>query len=278
MTLRLSSAGESHGPALVAILSGLPAGPRARPRRGRRRSEAPPGGLRPLAAAADRAGPRRGARRPAPRPHARHAARARRAERRPQELDVGDGAVAARRRAVGQGDEAGDAAAARPCRSGGRAEVRAHRRAQLARARLGAAHRGARRSRCGREGAARRRSASPSPGSTVDEQGLRRAHRRGARRARHGRRPRRGACDRRAAGPRLLRVEGGSPRREAGGGRDGHPGGQGRRDRRRVRACGAARVRGARRDRHRSRAGRRIAPAGSRAASRTARRSSCAPR
>ena len=95
----LVTAGESHGPALVAILTGLPAGPRARPRRDRRRPAPPPAGLRPQPAPAARDGRGRGARRPAPRPHARDAARARRPQPRPQELDVGDEPVAARGRA-----------------------------------------------------------------------------------------------------------------------------------------------------------------------------------
>ena len=55
----------------------------------------------------------------------------------------------------GKGDEAGHAAAAGPRRPRGRAQVRARRRAQRARARERAAHRDARRGRRGREGAAR---------------------------------------------------------------------------------------------------------------------------
>ena len=46
MTLRLMTAGESHGPALVAILSGLPAGLDARPGRHRRRPRPPTAGVR----------------------------------------------------------------------------------------------------------------------------------------------------------------------------------------------------------------------------------------
>ena len=112
MTLDLVTAGESHGPALVAILTGLPAG-LARPRRDRRRPAPAPAGLRPQSTPAARAGRGRGARRAPARTHARHAARARRAQPRPQELGVGDEPVAARGRAVAEGDEAGDAASSR---------------------------------------------------------------------------------------------------------------------------------------------------------------------
>ena len=58
---------------------------------------------------------------------------------------------------------------------------------------------------------------------------------------------------RRAAGPRLVRLEGRAARRAAGGGADGHPGGQGRRARRRLRAGRAARLGGPRRDPRRRR-------------------------
>ena len=56
---------------------------------------------------------------------------------------------------------------------------------------------------------------------------------------------------RRPAGARLVRAQGGPPRRAARRGGDGNPGGEGRRDRRRLRARRAARLGGARRDRHR---------------------------
>ena len=83
------------------------------------------------------------------------------------------------------------------------------------------------------------------------------------------------------AGPRLLRDEGGPPRRAPRLDAHGHAGGQGRRDRGRVRA---RRRSAAPRPTTRSSAtraatgGRRTARAGSRPASRTARRSSCARR
>ena len=101
MALGLVTAGESHGPALVAIVSGLPAG---LPLTGAIDADLR-GGRRVTAAArasrSNRQG--RGARGSPPRPHARDAARARRAQPRPQELDVGDEAVRARGRAARQG-------------------------------------------------------------------------------------------------------------------------------------------------------------------------------
>ncbi len=94
MTLRLSSAGESHGPALVAILSGLPAGlelDRDAIDADLKRRQEGYGRSPRQQIEQDRvevlAGLRHGQ-------HARHAARARRAQRRPQELDVGDEPVA----------------------------------------------------------------------------------------------------------------------------------------------------------------------------------------
>ena len=112
MTLRVATAGESHGPALVAIVTGLPAGLEldrdAIDADLRRRQEGY--GRSPRQQIETRQG--RGARRASTREDARDAARARRPEHRPQELDVGDEPVAARGRAAGEGDEAGDAAAA----------------------------------------------------------------------------------------------------------------------------------------------------------------------
>ena len=124
VTLALTTAGESHGPALVAIVTGLPAGLTLDRDGDRRRPAPPPAGLRPQPAAAARAGRGRGARRAPPRPHARDAARARRPQPRPRELGVGDEPVAARGRAAGQGHEAGHAAPPRPRRPRGRAQVR----------------------------------------------------------------------------------------------------------------------------------------------------------
>ena len=106
VTLELATAGESHGPALVAILTGLPAGLRLDARRDRRRPRRRRQGYGRSPRQKLEAGRGRGARRPAARRHARHAARARRPEPRPRELDVGDEPVAARGRAVGQGNAA----------------------------------------------------------------------------------------------------------------------------------------------------------------------------
>ena len=80
--------------------------------------------------------------------------------------------------------------------------------------------------------------------------GAARPDRRRAGRARHRRRDRRGPRPRRPARARQLRVEGRPARCAAGGRGDGHPGGQGRRDRRRLRARGQVRLGGPRRDRH----------------------------
>ena len=68
---------------------------------------------------------------------------------------------------------------------------------------------------------------------------------------RHPRRRRRGRRARPAAGPRLARALGPPPRLAARRRADGHPGDQGRRGRRRVRARGHPGLAGPRRDRHR---------------------------
>src|SRR5205085_2244647 len=65
-------------------------GPRARPRRDRRRLAATAGGLRPQSAPAHRIRHGGGPRGPAPRPHARNSACARRAQPRSRELEVGN--------------------------------------------------------------------------------------------------------------------------------------------------------------------------------------------
>ena len=88
MELSYVTAGESHGPGLTVVISGVPAGPRARPRADPPRPRPPPGRLRPQPAPEARAGRRRPARRPAPRPHAGQPDRVLHREPRPQELDA----------------------------------------------------------------------------------------------------------------------------------------------------------------------------------------------
>ena len=154
MTLELASAGESHGPALVAIVSGLPAGLM----------------LDKAAIDADLRRRQQGY------------GRSPRQQIETDEVEVLAGlrhgrtlgtplALVVRNRdhknwtwgmspfppegdAEGKGHERGDAATARPCGSRGGAEVRALRCARCARARVGPAHRGARCGGCRREGAA----------------------------------------------------------------------------------------------------------------------------
>ena len=134
MRLSLVTAGESHGPALVAIVTGLPAGLVLDRGAIDADSAAPPAGLRTKPAPADRDRRGGGARRPATRPHARHAARARRPQRGSRELGVGHEPVAAGGRAVRQGHDARDDAAAGPRRPRRRDEVRPRGRARRARA------------------------------------------------------------------------------------------------------------------------------------------------
>ena len=96
-----------------------------------------------------------------------------------------------------------------------------------------------------------------------------RAHRPGAQGRRHARRRRRGGRPRPAAGPRLARALGPPARLPARRRADGHPGDQGRRGRRRLRARRDAGLAGARRDRPRPTtacAGSAVAPAAPRAA------------
>ena len=92
-------------------------------------------------------------------------------------------------------------------------------------------------------GVRRRRGRTPRGGSG------RGRRRRRAQGQRHARRRRRGARAGRPARARLVRAQGGPARRAARGRADGDPGGEGRRDRRRLRARARARLRGARRDR-----------------------------
>ena len=189
--------------------------------------------------------------------------------------------MAARGRADGEGNEAGHAAAAGPRRSRGRAQVRPRGRPRRARAREREAYGRARRGRCGREGAARGSRDRRRRNGARDRRragGSRDRDRRGACRPRHTRRGRRGAGEGGLPGARLLRDARGAARCAARGCADGDPGGEGSRDRRRVRACPRARLGRARRDRSGACDGARIARAGSRRGYRTARRSSFGPR
>ena len=114
-------------------------------------------------------------------------------------------------------------------------------------------------------------------GGEADEEDWQRGDRRRSRRPRHPRRRRRGAWPRRSTRARLLRREGDEAGCAARRGGDGDPGREGCRDRRRVRARTAPGIGGARRDRRRPAHGRPIAPAESKAVSRTASRSSYGP-
>ena len=89
MALGLVTAGESHGPALVAIVDRAARRASARQGGDRRRPAAAPAGVRPQPAPAARDRRGRGAQRASARPHARHAARARRPQPRPRELAWG---------------------------------------------------------------------------------------------------------------------------------------------------------------------------------------------
>ena len=95
MSLELVTAGESHGPALVAIVSGLPAGlllDKAAIDADLRRRQQGYGRSPRQQIETDEVEVYAG---PPARADARHAARARRPQPRPQELDVGDEPVAA---------------------------------------------------------------------------------------------------------------------------------------------------------------------------------------
>ena len=278
MTLTLTTAGESHGPALVAIVTGLPAGLLLERERDRGGPPSAPAGLRAQPAPADRDGRGRGARGPPSRPDARHAARARRPQPRPQELDLGHEPWPPEGEPTGKGKEAvtlprpGHADLAGVMKYGlddvRNALERASARHTAAIVAAGGAAKAllARDRRRGRE---RRR-----------HRGAGGEDRRRPRRAGHRRRRRRGARARRPARARLVRDEGGAARRAPRLDANGHPGGEGRRDRRGLRRSPSC---AARRPTTRScatravTAARRTAPAASRPGSRTARRSSSAP-
>ena len=189
--LRLMTAGESHGPALVAILEGLPHGLRvdeAAVERGLARRQ---GGLRPRRAHEDREGRGAGARRACAAGVTLGAPLAMMVpQRRLRQLDRRDASVHA---AGGRARQGADAAAAGARRSGGRAQARAARRARRARAIERALDGGAGGGGRGVQGAACARAASrcsvtwrASP--TSEAPALRRARRRAAARgARRGR-------------------------------------------------------------------------------------------
>ena len=319
MDLTLVTSGESHGPGITAVIVG-PArrASRSIARRSARDLARRQAGLRAQPAPADRAGRRRDpGRRPA-RAHARRAARADRAQPRPRQLGRGDERLAGHRGGARRGRRApqpqGAAAAARPRRPLGRHEVRPRRRAQRARARLGARDLRARRRRarsrrgcsscsasacsaaCSRSATSRRRP-TPATRTAFDRARDERDRLLGSRdvetrmlaaidaargRSRHARRHHRDPRLRLPARARLAHRAAPAPRRAPRRRRGRHPGHEGRRDRRCVRQRAPAGLGGARRAALRRRA--RLlardatAPAASRAACRTASRSSCASR
>ena len=159
MELTYVTAGESHGPGLTVVVSGVPAGVELDHELIRRDLRAPPGWLRPQPAPEARAGRRAAARRHPPRPRAGQPHRVLHREPRSQELDAPDERVAGDPRGArgvrlaGQADPASQARARRPP---GRPQVRARGRAQRARARQ--------RPRDGRTGRRRRRGQGDLPG------------------------------------------------------------------------------------------------------------------
>ena len=154
---RFTTAGESHGPGLVAIVEGLPAGLELEPRADRPRDGAPPARPRPRRADEDRARRGRGALRDPPRAHAREPGRDAGREPRLRELGRADEPLAGRRRGRGVAPPA--TRARRPRRG---AEVRPSRRPQRARARQRPRDRRPGGRRRAREGVPRARSASAS--------------------------------------------------------------------------------------------------------------------
>ena len=283
MTLRWLTAGESHGPSLVAILEGLPAHVSVTSDDIRGRAGPPPARLRPRRPDEVRAG----------RGHASSAGSGTASTQGgPVAIQIGntewpkwetvmsadpvDPAVlegSARnapltRPRPGHADLAGMQKyafdEARPVLERASARETAARVAlgrvasQLPRAggrrpdRL-PRHRARRRTRAGRPvaRAGRRGPARRGPGALPrprHRQADGRADRPGPRGRRHPRRRRRGGGARAAARPRLARALGPAARLAAGRRADGHPGDQGRRGRRRLRAGRHAGLAGARRD------------------------------
>ena len=280
VTLRLDTAGESHGPALVAIVTGLPAGlvldreaidaDLARRQQGYGRS---PRQQLEQDTVEVLAGLRHGR-------TLGHAAGARRPQPRPQELDVGDEPVAAGGRAdrkgtkpvtlprPGHADLAGalkyglDDVRNALERASARQTAVAVAAGAVAKALLARDRRSTVAGRVVDGGAASSGSTRRAPTATRSAASSRCA---------------RAACRPGSAPTR----RGGPARRAARRGADGDPGGEGRRDRRGLRARRAARLGGARRDPRATTARLpRDEPRGRDrgAASRTARRSSCARR
>ena len=253
LTLELVTAGESHGPALVAVLVGLPAGLKLE-RGDRRRPPPPPGGLRPKPAAEARAGRGPGARRPASRRHARLAARARHREPRPRELGLGHEPVAA-----GEGEPTGKGTSAVTLPRPGHADLAGalkyghedvRNALERASARQTAAHVAA-----GSVAKALLRAIGISVAGRVLEIGAEtspEAWHTATDAARADRDTLGGSSrsSRRACRPGSARTRrGAAARRPARRGADGDPGREGRRARRRLRARTAAGLGGARRDR-----------------------------
>ena len=125
MSFRFTTAGESHGPGLVAIVEGLPAGLRARPRGARPRHGAAPARPRPRRADEDRERLGRDPLRRAPRAHARQPDRGPGRQPRLRELGGADEPLAGRRRGRGGAPARGPATpTSSGCRSSGYSDVR----------------------------------------------------------------------------------------------------------------------------------------------------------
>ena len=154
MHLRFTTAGESHGKALVAVVEGLPAGLPVTAECGGPRPRPPDAGLRPRRPDEDRARPHRVALRGPRRRDARLAGRD--ADPQPRLGQLGGRHGARGRRAGRAAPPARHPAPARPRRPRRRAQVRPARRARHPRARQRPRDRGARGGRRAGQAAARR--------------------------------------------------------------------------------------------------------------------------
>ena len=271
MTLRFTTAGESHGPGLVAVLEGLPAGLELDARGRRPRSRPPPARARPRRPDEDRARPRRRDCGAAPRPYAGQPRGAPDPEPRLRQLGGADEPVAGRRRTSTRCTCRGPGTPIWPaCRSSASHDVRnvlerASARETAARVACGALAKALL-----RELGVEVRSHVLQIGS-VDAPVRRRPDRRGLRRAWTSRpcaastpRPREAMVAeidaarkaneslggvyevrrlRAGARPRLARLLGGAPRRPARSGDHVDPGDEGRGHRRRLRPRRARRAR-----------------------------------